>query len=314
MRLSKKETDKGVEEKHDSAAKIESAKKTKQYTVKPSAVPLPDIVPAPIISVAGREIDIPGSMNVVMGQDDNSGYAARVKAVHRLGKHLTSEEIDALYVLMDRKSSEDKLSLPQMAALKNEVANILRRQEKNPVDLARNFIAMYRDERHDEVWRDYCIQHLGAWYKEISGDENRRQAVDTIWLAANEKKSATAGTALLAFFYNIDRPGIDRVEVSAKALELAGDSDCSESARITALQICAELGDMGALSIARKIASSSAGVPLRMSAIAAIGTLGDQSDRPLLEKYASSGDVRLRKSASSALERLAGRRTPGSGD
>jgi len=70
------------------------------------------------------------------------------------------------------------------------------------------------------------------------------------------------------------------------------------------LQICAKFNDKRALPIARKIAESAASTHLRMSAIAAVGTLGDSSDRPMLEKYASSSDARLRESAQSALNRL----------
>ena len=65
------------------------------------------------------------------------------------------------------------------------------------------------------------------------------------------------------------------------------------------------LGDVDVLPVARQIAASTAGVPLRMSAIAAEGTLGSESDRPLLEKYSASSDARLRTAAQSALGRLA---------
>ena len=74
--------------------------------------------------------------------------------------------------------------------------------------------------------------------------------------------------------------------------------------KITALQICAKLGNKAVLPSARRLASSRESVPLRMSAIAAVGTLGNADDQVVLEEYAKSSDVRLRKSAQSALKRL----------
>ena len=56
---------------------------------------------------------IPATLRAVMGQGENDNYFTRIKAVHALGKKLSSEEITCLYVLLYRKAGEDKLPLDQ---------------------------------------------------------------------------------------------------------------------------------------------------------------------------------------------------------
>lgn len=246
---------------------------------------------------------IPGTLLVVFGQGDKKDYFSRIKAVHQLGKNLSQPEINALYLFLNRKNNEDNLNPGELDALKNEVSMAIMGQAKKPVNYANNLMAMYADASHDDVWRDYCIQHLGEWYSKADTAEQPLIA-RTLWDAAEKKHLPIAGTALIALSDNTGTPDISKQDVADKAYELSEDAQCGELTKTTALQICARLGDKRALPVARKIAESGASVPLRMSAIAAVGTLGDASDKPMLEKYAASSDVRLRKSAQGALGRL----------
>jgi len=258
-----------------------------------ATVPKIRITPAPI----------PESLAVVMGLGERTAYSVRSKAVHSLDDDLSGQEIQALYALLNRKKGEDRLKPGHLNALKNDVLNVLGSQSVPPPDFAGNLMAMYHDLTHDNVWRDYCIQHLGGWYGRA--DVNDREAIAaTLWKATRETKISIAGTALIALASNCSQPGIEKARVTEKALDLSTNPACGHLAKITALQICAQLGEDRVLPTARVIAASKSSVTLRMSAIAAVGTLGDQSDRPMLEEYASSTDVRLRKSARSALTRL----------
>jgi hypothetical protein len=163
---------------------------------------------------------------------------------------------------------------------------------------------MFHDETTDEVWRDYCIQHLGTWYGK-EGDAGRRETIrDVLWAATAETDSSIGGTALISLKRASEAGGIDRARLAETALARCLDDGCGELTKITALQICAELGETGVLPTARAIADSKRSVPLRMSAIAVLGTLGNEEDRSLLEPYAQSTDTRLRTAARSALERL----------
>lgn len=262
----------------------------------------PDREPIPVVKT--ESVPVPRNLKVLMGEGENNGFSLRIKEVHSLGKNLSHEEIQTLYALLNRKNNEDFLRPDQLNALKNDVVNALREQEYPPSRLSDNLIAMYNDKGHDKVWRDYCIQHLGHFLKRISSKEKKEAVVATLWKATEETNITIAGTALLAMENNKNDSLIDAGEVAEKALNLCKDSTCGEPAKITALQICAKLGDVRVLSTAREIATSGQSVPLRMSAIAAVGTLGDESDREMLEKYSQSSDIRLRKSAQSALTRL----------
>ena len=109
---------------------------------------------------------------------------------------------------------------------------------------------------------------------------------------------------MIALANNINQSDVTSDAVANRALLLSEDTKCGELAKITSLQICAKLGEKNVLPVARQISTSGASVPLRMSAIAAVGTLGEESDRLMLEKYAASTDTRLRTAAQSALKRL----------
>ena len=76
-----------------------------------------------------------------------------------------------------------------------------------------------------------------------------------------------------------------------------------EPAKITALQICAKLGDTDILPDARKLAAGRS-IPIRMSAMACLGMLGDKTDVELLKASESSTDIRLRTAAQAAIKQL----------
>lgn len=118
------------------------------------------------------------------------------------------------------------------------------------------------------------------------------------------KQSSIPGTALIAIANNAGTTEIPVRLVTDKAVAMVGDSAYGEAARITALQICAKFNDPRVLSPAREIAFSKCGVPLRVSAIAALGAMGDGSDVTRLKPLAQSTDIRLRTAAAAAVKKL----------
>ena len=241
---------------------------------------------------------------IVMGNTDNHDYIPRLRAVHALGTDLSADEVKALFALLDRKDGEDALSADELNGLKNDVVNALKKQTKPPADLASNLAAMYEEASHDEVWRDYCIQHLGDCYPSIASSNDQAMARQVLWSAADAKGGTIPGTAMLALCGLAGRPGFDQGLIAAKALAMVKDEVAGNPGRMTALQVCARLGNRQVLPAARSLVGSSASVMLRISAIGCIGILGDASDKPLLEKQAASSDRRLRVAAESALKKL----------
>jgi HEAT repeat protein len=103
-------------------------------------------------------------------------------------------------------------------------------------------------------------------------------------------------------------PDFDKKEIADLAYELITSPDCSISGRTSGLQVCAELNNKEALPLARDWAANSKKTFIKMSAIAAIGMLGDKSDLTLLEQYSTSTDIRLRTPALAAIRKIKSRR------
>jgi hypothetical protein len=244
----------------------------------------------------------PTNMAVILGAPEAS-FSARIEAVRLLGKSLSNEEITALYGFLDRKAGEDPAQPGELCAIKNDVVNALKAQQVMPPDLAGHLIAMYNDRSHDEVWHDYCVQHLGDIYTGIGDEANREKALRVLWSAVDEKQGSIPGTGLIALFNLCGQVSVDRARVAAKALQMVHSPIYGEPAKITALQICANLGEVGVLPDARKLAAVGA-VPIRMSAMACLGMLGDKSDLEMLKKAELSPDIRLKTASQTAIKRL----------
>ena len=242
---------------------------------------------------------IPESMGVLLG-GHGEGLIARQDFLKSI-QSLSEGEAQAMLFFLQTSPDEANLPADELNAVKNEVVNVLKRQMGDPGLLIRQLLALYAVSQ-DEVWRDYCVQHAGTLV-ERADSVAREDIMALLWNAADQKSGCLAGTALIALVNNRDASAVGGSRVADKALAVAQDETYGEGSRITALQIGAKLDDRRMLIPARAIAASSGSVPLRVSAIATLGALGEASDLPLLEKYAVSSDIRLHHAASTALSR-----------
>lgn len=119
----------------------------------------------------------------------------------------------------------------------------------------------------------------------------------------DERQGSIPGTGLIALFNLCGQKGFEKDRISAKSLEMVRESGYGEPAKITALQICAKLGEKAVLPDARKLAAGGS-IPIRMSAMACLGMLGDKSDIGMLKASESSTDIRLKTAAQVALKKL----------
>ena len=246
---------------------------------------------------------IPESLQPLFGEKGES-YMQRSMALKNLPDRLSGEEINALIYLLYQSAGQVGLSPDELNALKNDVINELKRRMADMETLAQHLVGLYEDPAQDAVLRDYCIQHLGTLYRKLEGD-NKAKVLSVLWKATDDRTSPTAGTALIALADNREDASVSTGELSDKAVTIAGDLNYAVGARVTAVQIGAKLSNPQILPVARKLAGNRAElVPLRVSAIAAIGMTGDSSDRVLLDELASSPDNRLQTSALSAADRL----------
>jgi hypothetical protein len=261
-----------------------------------------------------RKSQVEGTINVVMGKGAKTDYLTRCKAAQALGAELAEDEVNTLYLLLGRKVGEDELPEGQLNGLKDVVAALLDNQKALPASYPDTLMTMYKDRSYDPVWRDYCIQHLGAVCSSIKDDQKLQEVKEVCWKATEETDGGIAGTALITLSKNMKTLGIEKPTLATRAFEILTDPKSGEASKITALQICAQLGEKRALPIARQLFGADASIPMKLSAIAAIGALGDASDLPALKPYQTGRDSRLRPAVNAAIKRIEGRTTQMTGD
>ena len=126
-----------------------------------------------------------------------------------------------------------------------------------------------------------------------------------LWQAAEETDSSIAGTALLALNdLAQNNAEFEKDKIARTALKLAGNEQCGELARITAVQICGQTDATQAAPLILQLAQNAGSIPLRITAIAALGDLGDRSAEGFLQQIAAGNEDRLKPAAESALKRL----------
>lgn len=123
--------------------------------------------------------------------------------------------------------------------------------------------------------------------------------------ALQEKENGIAGTALLALYRLVGKTSeADPAAIGKEALSLARDPASSVQTRVTAVGICGMTSQTAFLPDARVLAQTGEVIPLRLASIAAIGSLGTQQDKELLESLKAATDERLHKAADTALRKL----------
>ena len=266
--------------------------------------------------VAGLRKCVSPGVAVVVGWSDVRAARSRAEAIRALVKPLREDDVKALLWFMDEKfSQQEEYDLLAWNALKNDVLNVLLKRAPPPAGIGQDLVRMFRDSSHDNVWRDYCVQHFADYYRArwlagATAADRELQAIEAAyWDAVAASNSTTAGTALVGLAQLAGEfPGIDRKRVAAAALVLAANPSAEEGARVTAIQICAELGEMEILPLARTFAADGASSMLRLSAVGALGRLGTAEDGKLLKSLAAKGDQRIRIAAAAALKRIEHRR------
>ena len=268
--------------------------------------------PVPPVGKVGPPVADP--VKTVIGEGRDGSYRGRVAAVHRLGNRLPRPEVEALYEFLERKlETQGELTLLEFNAVKNDALEKLLEQDALPEDLGHEMVNMYRDRALDPVWRAYCVQHFFAYYEKkwpagrtaAEADAEREALMKAYGEAVAETDGNIAGTALIGMStLSESHPEIDRNAVAGKALAIATDGKAGVESRITAVQICATMGRTEVLLTARGLAEQGAVVPLRLSAIAALGQVGTAEDGAVLSRVAAGKEPYTRRAAEKALANL----------
>jgi hypothetical protein len=255
---------------------------------------------------------------VVCGADPATAdrYEARNDALRSIARRRDLPEKDVAALIAYLRRADDAMRVERVAALKNDVMNLLRSQDPPVEGLAETLIAMFegRDisthnsstpnsptHPHPPAVLDYCIQHLGAMLDEL--DEKGRLRVRAVLVkAAKRTKQPYAGTALYSLAE--DRRATPAQETELKRLTLAlCKPGVNNIARIAAIQLAGERGYAEALPVLREtLLGARRDAVLDTVCIGSVGLLGNADDIPILSRFSS--DSRRAAAVDAAIQRI----------
>ena len=265
----------------------------------------------PQLAASPHKAGPPSAAEVIA--DDRADIYQRLAAIKSINGQLTDTDREALYNFLRHKSGADDGQLGQV--LKNRLLDVLCALNPPPTGLLDLLAGMYQDGSQNVVLRDYAVQHVVAYCQQLSSDagldpqvqsQDLAQAQKLLWQALSETGSSIAGTALLGLNHLLQAswPGVDQNKISEAALQLAGDNNAGELSRITAFQVCANLGVKDALPAVLGAAQQGETVSVQISAIGALGALGGADQVPFLNNLILGDDNRLKLPAQHALSQI----------
>ena len=269
-------------------------------------------------AVAAAAPDASRAVATVCGADEATAdrYEARNDALRSIARRrdLPKADVDALMAYL--RSRDNAMRVERVAALKNDVMNLLRDQEPPVEGLAETLMGMLEGNSparssptrpHPPAVLDYCVQHLGAMVNGLD-DAPRRRVRGVLVKAARQTKLPYAGTALYSLAE--DRRATPAQESELKRLTLAlCRPEADGVARVAAIQLAGQRGYGEALPLLREALSGQRrDAVLDMVSIGTLGLLGDESDIPLLESVLQRNRRRYEAASNAAVKRISARK------
>jgi len=266
-------------------------------------------------------VEASSAVAIVCGADPTTAdrYEARNDALRSIARRRDLPEKDVAALVAYLRSKDNAMRVERVAALKNDIMNLLRSQEPPVEGLAETLIVMFEGRGisthnsstpnspthpHPSVVLDYCIQHLGAMLDEL--DEKGRLRVRAVLAkAAKRTKQPYAGTALYSLAEDARATSAQDKELKGLALALC-KPEANHAARIAAIQLAGQRGYAEALPVLRETLSApSRDAVLDTVCIGSIGLLGNADDIALIERF--RGDARRSAAVETAIKRIKGR-------
>ena len=252
----------------------------------------------------GAVVAASDAVAIVCGNGANvDRYEMRNGALRSIARRrdLPKEDVAALMDYL--ASTKDAMRVERVAALKNDVMNLLRNQEPPVEGLADALIAMFDGGAHPPAVLDYCVQHLGLMQGGIRDGALRARVHAVLVKATRRKNMPYAGTALYSLAADRCATSAQNAELKRLALALCA-VDANTAARIAAIQLAGERGYGEALPVLRReLSAPRRNAALDIVAIGSIGLLGDSSDIPQLSRFINS-DSRRASAAGTAIRRI----------
>lgn len=263
-------------------------------------------------------IEASAAVAIVCGEDAPTAdrYEARNDALRSIARRRDLPEKDVAALVAYLRSKDGAMRVERVAALKNDIMNLLRSQEPPVEGLAETLIVMFEGRGisthnssthnspthpHPPAVLDYCMQHLGAMVNEL--DEERRARVRGVLVkAAREKTKPYAGTALYSLAEDKRASAAQEGELKRLTLALC-KPDVNNIARIAAIQLAGQRGYAEALPALREtLSGEKRDAVLDAVCIGSIGFLGNADDIALIERF--RGDARCSAAVEAAIKRI----------
>ena len=277
--------------------------------------------PAAVVATAAP--DASRAVAIVCGADEATAdrYEVRNDALRSIARRrdLPKADVDALMAYL--RTADNAMRVERIAAIKNDVMNLLRSQEPPVEGLAETLIVMFEGRGisthnsstpnsptrpHPPAVLDYCVQHLGAMVNGLD-DATRRRVRGVLVKAARQTKLPYAGTALYSLAEDRRATPVQEGELKRLTLALCKPG-VNNVARIAAIQLAGQRGYAEALPLLREALSGQRrDAVLDMVSIGTLGLLGDESDIPLLESVLQRNRRRYEAAANAAIKRIKGR-------
>ena len=255
---------------------------------------------------------------VVCGADATTAdrYEARNDALRSIARRRDMPEKDVAALIAYLRRADDAMRVERVAALKNDIMNLLRSQKPPVEGLAETLIVMFEGRGisthntsthnspthpHPPAVLDYCMQHLGAMVNELD-DAMCNRVREVLVRAAREKTKPYAGTALYTLAEDKRASAAQEGELKRLTLALC-KPDVNNIARIAAIQLAGQRGYAEALPFLRDTLSGARrDAVLDTVCIGSIGLLGNADDIALIERF--RGDARRSAAVEAAIKRI----------
>ena len=263
-------------------------------------------------------VEASAAVAIVCGADSATAdrYEARNDALRSIARRRDLPEKDVAALVAYLRSKDDAMRVERIAALKNDVMNLLRSQEPPLEGLAETLIVMFEGRGisthnsstpnspthpHPPAVLDYCIQHLGAMLDEL--DEKGRLRVRAVLVkAAKRTKQPYAGTALYSLAEDSRATPAQETELKRLTLALCKPA-VNNIARIASIQLAGERGYAEALPVLREtLLGARRDAVLDIVCIGSVGLLGNADDIPILSRFSS--DSRRAAAVDAAIQRI----------
>ncbi len=252
----------------------------------------------------------------ILGFIPGTGPSRRLELLRTCGNDLNQTECDALLAALAQRR-DPKTNAGWHSEYIHLISLVLQHHPANSERFARVLAAVIADETRDEVVRDYAMQHLRQVWSQAAANPNLRARILETFRQIMERDPVLGASAVLSLHMlgfhptaagETAMPAVASADLEPLVRQALGAPAAPKHLRLrmSCLRVASERGMVSVLPDIRRIIEDSAGehALARMAAIAALGRLGEPTDRALLQSLTTFRDPRITGAVRHALDTL----------